>query len=45
MDLADERGAGLIVVGTNEPGLLERLLTGSVSSRSRKASCDVLVVH
>jgi nucleotide-binding universal stress UspA family protein len=46
VELADERGAGLIVVGTNEPGLLERLLTGSVSGTvARKASCDVLVVH
>jgi nucleotide-binding universal stress UspA family protein len=46
VDVADARTADLIVVGTNEPGLLERLLTGSVSgSVARSANCDVLVVH
>jgi nucleotide-binding universal stress UspA family protein len=44
--LAEERGADLIVVGTHEPNLLERLLGLSVSdSVERKAHCDVLVVH
>lgn len=44
--LAEERGADLIVVGTREPGLIERMLGLSVSGTvQRKAHCDVLVVH
>jgi nucleotide-binding universal stress UspA family protein len=44
--LAQERGADLIVVGTHEPNVLERLLGQSVSEAvSHKAHCDVLVVH
>ena len=44
--LAEERGADLIVVGTHEPSLLERLLGLSVSGKvERKAHCDVLIVH
>jgi nucleotide-binding universal stress UspA family protein len=44
--LADERKADLIVVGTREPNVLERLLGQSVSqSVSRQAHCDVLIVH
>jgi nucleotide-binding universal stress UspA family protein len=44
--LAEERGADLIVVGTRELNLIERLLGMSVSDRvERKAHCDVLVVH
>jgi nucleotide-binding universal stress UspA family protein len=44
--LADEVKADLIVVGTREPGFLERLLGGSVSEGvTRGARCDVLVVH
>jgi nucleotide-binding universal stress UspA family protein len=44
--LAQERGADLIVVGTHEPNVLQRLLGQSVSeSVSHKAHCDVLVVH
>jgi nucleotide-binding universal stress UspA family protein len=44
--LAEERDADLIVVGTREPNVLERLLGQSVSqSVSRQAHCDVLIVH
>jgi nucleotide-binding universal stress UspA family protein len=44
--LAEQREADLIVVGTHEPGLLQRLLGLSVSDKvERKAHRDVLVVH
>ena len=46
VQLAEERNADLIVVGTREPNVLERLLGQSVSqSVSRQAHCDVLIVH
>ncbi|MBA2383250.1 MAG: universal stress protein [Actinobacteria bacterium] len=44
--VAEQHDADLIVVGTHEPGFLERLLRGSVSQGvARRARCDVLVVH
>jgi nucleotide-binding universal stress UspA family protein len=46
VELAQQRDADLIVVGTHEPNVLERLLGQSVSqSVSHKAHCDVLIVH
>jgi len=46
VELAQERGADLIVVGTHGPNVLERLLGQSVSeSVSHKAHCDVLIVR
>jgi nucleotide-binding universal stress UspA family protein len=46
VELAEKRSADVIVVGTRDAGILERLLGGSVSaSVSRQASCDVLVVR
>lgn len=46
VDIADQEEADLIVVGTREPGILERLLGQSVSgSVARQAHRDVLIVH
>jgi universal stress protein A len=46
VELAQQRGADLIVVGTHRPNVLERLLGQSVSeSVSHKAQCDVLIVR
>jgi len=46
IEVAESSGADLIVVGTREPNVFERLLCQSVSqSVSRQAHCDVLIVH
>lgn len=44
--LAEENDVDLVVVGTRVPGAVQRLLGQSVSQGvSRKAQCDVLIVH
>lgn len=44
--VAEQQNADLIVVGTREPNVIQRLLGQSVSQAvSRQAHCDVLIVH
>ena len=46
VEVAAKRNADLIVLGTREPGVVERMLGHSVSHAVlRLASCDVLVVR
>jgi nucleotide-binding universal stress UspA family protein len=45
-ELAKERNADLVVLGTHEPSALGRLFGQSVSeSVAHKVHCDVLIVH
>ena len=45
-ELAKERDADLIVVGTHEPNAIARLFGQSVSETvAHKVHCDVLIVH
>ena len=44
--IADERDVDLVVVGTREPGLVERVLRHSVSAEvARRVHRDLLIVH
>jgi nucleotide-binding universal stress UspA family protein len=46
IEIAERRGAALIVVGTSEPSVVERMMGFSVSENvQRRARCDVLIVH
>jgi nucleotide-binding universal stress UspA family protein len=46
VEVAERHDAQLIVVGTREPSLVERILGMSVSEQvQRQARCDVLIVH
>jgi nucleotide-binding universal stress UspA family protein len=44
--LADDRDADLVVVGTREPGLVDRIMRPSVSQEvARRIRHDLLIVH
>jgi nucleotide-binding universal stress UspA family protein len=44
--VADERDADLVVVGTREPGVAERIMRQSVSAEvARRVHRDLLIVH
>lgn len=44
--LADELEADLVIVGTHDPGAVERVLFGSISTKiARKAPCAVMVAR
>ena len=46
IDIANKFDADLIVVGSREPGFLDRVLSGDVGETvSRRAHRDVLIVH
>ena len=46
IDVAEKHDADLIVVGTREPGFVDRVLGGDVSEAvSRRSHRDVLIVH
>jgi nucleotide-binding universal stress UspA family protein len=46
IEAANQHDADLIVVGTREPGFLDRIVGGDVSEAvSRRAHRDVLIVH
>ncbi len=46
IEAAEQHDADLIVVGTREPGFLDRIVGGDVSEAvSRRAHRDVLIVH
>ena len=46
VEVAEQHGAGLIVIGTREPSQVERMLGHSVSEQvQRLAHCDVLICH
>ena len=46
VSLAEQRKADLVVVGTREAGLAERVVRHSVSRQvAKKVHCDLLIVH